>query len=257
VGAIAIVQSKLDRHDDRKRYPMNRTIWIARHAERQDYADSNWYRNSDRPFDPPLSPRGVRQAKALAERLRKEEIHHIFASPFLRTVETAHAVAEALDLPVKLEPGLGEFLNRYSFPALPQTLSRSQLQERFSRVDLDYESPQSLQYPETWKQASGRMETAIRRLSEQFSGHLLLVGHAASVQGLTEGLIPGKPKLNRALAGLVKLVGNGGEWTLELSGDTAHLDRLGEVSRFELPTTLTRYYRYYRYVYLPASNRGK
>lgn len=229
---------------------MTRTIWIARHAERQDYADSNWYRSSDRPFDPPLSPRGIRQAKALADRLRTAEIHHIFASPFLRTVETANPVAEVLDLPIKLEPGLGEFLSRYSFPRLPKILSRSQLKERFSRVDLNYESPQTLQYPETWERAGGRMGKTIRRLSEQFSGNLLLVGHAASVQGLTEGFIPGKPKLKRALAGVVKLVENGGEWTLELAGDTAHLDRLGEVSRFDLLTTSVRYYRYYRHVYL-------
>jgi broad specificity phosphatase PhoE len=43
--------------------------------------------------------------------LKKEKIAHIFASPFLRTVQTANAVAEMLNLPIKLETGLSEWLN--------------------------------------------------------------------------------------------------------------------------------------------------
>jgi len=39
----------------------------------------------------------------LGQRLKREDIAHIFASPFLRTVQTANQVAEALDLPIKLE----------------------------------------------------------------------------------------------------------------------------------------------------------
>jgi len=37
---------------------------------------------------------------------QREGIAHIFASPFLRTVQTANQIAEALDLPIKLESGL-------------------------------------------------------------------------------------------------------------------------------------------------------
>ena len=42
--------------------------------------------------------------------LQKEKIDHIYCSPFLRTVQTAHQVANELSLPVKIEYGLSEGL---------------------------------------------------------------------------------------------------------------------------------------------------
>lgn len=51
----------------------------------------------------------VKSAASLAG-LQGEGIGHIYASPFLRTVQTAHEVAKVLDVPVKLEYGLSEGL---------------------------------------------------------------------------------------------------------------------------------------------------
>lgn len=42
--------------------------------------------------------------------LQDEKIHHIYSSPFLRTVQTAHEVAEIIHVPVKIEYGLSEGL---------------------------------------------------------------------------------------------------------------------------------------------------
>ena len=39
-----------------------------------------------------------------------ENIQHIYASPFLRTVQTAHQVADVLSVPVRIEYGLSEGL---------------------------------------------------------------------------------------------------------------------------------------------------
>lgn len=230
---------------------MNQTLWIARHGERQDHADSNWYRSSHSsfPFDPPLSAKGQIQAQALGQRLQGENINYIFASPFLRTVQTAHIVAEVLDLPIQLEPGLGEFLTRYSFPSLPKLRSPSELKQDFPRINLSYESPHQCQYPETWPQAQQRMATTGERLTKKYPQNLLLVGHAASVTGLTQELIHKKQKLKTPVCCLVKLVANDKGWNLELAGDTTHLDLAGVQSRSNLLRFCLRYYRYYRYAY--------
>ncbi|XDE61893.1 histidine phosphatase family protein [Arthrospira platensis BEA 1257B] len=228
---------------------MNQTLWIARHGDRQDHADSNWYRSSSNPFDPPLSAKGEKQAIALVQRLGGEKINYIFASPFLRTVATAHAVAEVLDLPVQLEPGLGEFLSGYSFPYLPKMRSSSELKADFPRINLNYESPQGWQYPETWSMAQQRMTSTIQRLTTQYPENLVLVGHAASVKGLTQALITRKQKLKTSLCCLVKLVADDHGWNLELAGDTSHLELAGVASQSHLLRAALRYYRYYRYAY--------
>ena len=73
-------------------------IWICRHGNRIDFVDPSWQGT-----DPYLADDGIVQAKETGIRLREEGIQHIFASPFLRTIETAHHIAEAVDLSVKIE----------------------------------------------------------------------------------------------------------------------------------------------------------
>ncbi|MCZ0902379.1 histidine phosphatase family protein, partial [Microcoleus sp. HI-ES] len=82
-------------------------------------------------YDPHLSEDGHIQAKQLANRLKGEGISHIFASPFLRTVQTANHVANALDLSIKLEWGLCEWLNPEWMTEMPETLSVEALCSRF------------------------------------------------------------------------------------------------------------------------------
>ena len=93
-----------------------RRVWIARHGHREDFVGDqpggDWHLTAARPHDPGLSPLGLAQGRALGRRLADEaRLAHIFASPFLRAIQTAHAVAEATGLTVKIEDGLGEWLN--------------------------------------------------------------------------------------------------------------------------------------------------
>ena len=48
--------------------------------------------------------------------LQEENIRHIYASPFLRTVQTAHQVASVLSVPVRVEYGLSEGLFESACP---------------------------------------------------------------------------------------------------------------------------------------------
>ncbi|BAY26323.1 phosphoglycerate/bisphosphoglycerate mutase [Calothrix sp. NIES-2100] len=214
---------------------MSQIIWIARHANRLDFVNPDWFLTAERRYDPPLSEDGFIQAKQLANRLKKEKISHIFASPFLRTVQTANAVAEALDLPIKLETGLSEWLNPTWMTEEPERLSTSALAELFPRIDLGYTPRIAAKYPETQEQVRGRSGQTARCLASEFyPANILLVGHGASVLGAAMGLVGeiAKMEVKASLCSLVKVVLQDAEWLLELKGDTSHLVEVEEVIRF-------------------------
>lgn len=204
---------------------MSQTVWIARHGNRQDFVDSNWIKTADRPFDPGLSPDGIEQAKELAQRLASEKIDRIFASPFLRTVQTAHYVAEALNLPIQVESGAGEFLS-FPFCAIaPEILPVELLAQDFPRLDLNYRSLVSVAYPETKQTAKKRAGETIKRLTTEFPDNILIVTHGATLINMTRELVGSKSKIRSSICCLVKLVGQGEQWHMELNGDTSHLTK--------------------------------
>lgn len=211
---------------------MTQTVWIARHGNRLDFVNPEWFNTATRPYDPPLSDDGVEQAKQLGQRLAEEGIAHIFASPFLRTVQTANEVANCLDLPIKLESGLSEWLNPKWMGTTPERLPLEALQERFPRIDSSYTSRVMAHYPETSEMVLQRTAQTVQRLIDEFSDDILLVGHGASVVGCTQGLVKGMPEVRASLCCLVKLVRQEQEWVLELNGDTSHLSKTEQVIRF-------------------------
>jgi broad specificity phosphatase PhoE len=211
---------------------MPQTVWIARHGNRLDFVNPEWFNTAERPYDPPLSEDGLIQAKQLGQRLVGEGIIHIFASPFLRTVQTANQVADALDLPIKLEFGLCEWLNPAWMKTDPERLPIELLQEQFPRIDPSYTSRLIPKYPETSETVVERTAETARLLTAEFSEDMLLVGHGASVVGTTHGLVGGTPEVNAALCCLVKLVRQEQGWVMELNGDISHLSQTEEVIRF-------------------------
>ncbi len=213
---------------------MAEIVWLARHANRLDFVNPEWFNTAERPYDPPISDDGVVQAQQLAQRLKPENIAHIFASPFLRTVQTANSVAEALDLPIKLESGLSEWLNSAWMPTMPERLSVEALVNLFPRIDTSYTSRVIAAYPETGEEALERSGKTARLLADEFQEDILLVGHGASVLGATMGLVGGttKTEVNAALCCLVKIVRQDQAWVMELNGDTSHLSQTEKVIRF-------------------------
>lgn len=211
---------------------MTQTVWIARHGNRLDFVNPEWFNTAERPYDPPLSEDGFIQARQLGQRLIGEEIMHIFASPFLRTVQTANQIANALDLPIKLELGLLEWLNPAWMKTEPERLSIEELKEQFPRIDLSYTSRLFPKYPETSDMVLERTGKIARHLTAEFSEDILLVGHGASVVGTTRGLVGGTPEVNAALCCLVKLIRREQGWMMELNGDTSHLSQTEDVIRF-------------------------
>jgi len=214
---------------------MSQIIWIARHANRLDFVNPDWFLTAERRYDSPLSEDGIVQAKQLANRLKGENIAHIFASPFLRTVQTANAVAEVLDLPIKLETGLSEWLNSTWMTEEPQRLSTPALAELFPRIDPRYIPRIAVKYPETYEQMLERSGQTAKCLATEFHlKDILLVGHGASVVGATMGLVGeiARTEVKASLCSLVKIVRYDPEWLLELKGDTSHLSQVEGVIRF-------------------------
>ena len=211
---------------------MTKTVWIARHGNRQDFVNPRWMETAERPFDPGLSPDGIEQAKELADRLAGENIACIFASPFLRAAETAHYVAEVLDLPVKIESGVGEIFNTPLFSVTPELLPFEELVRRFPRIDPSYSSRVIARYPETGQEARERSRQTVRRLTEEFAGDILIVSHGSPVVSMTRQLVGGSPKVRSALCSLVKISRQEQGWVLELNGDTSHLSQTEQKIQF-------------------------
>lgn len=211
-------------------------LWVTRHANRQDFVDPNWHETADRPHDPGLSPDGVEQAERLAQRLAQTAIDRIVASPFLRTVQTAHAVANTLDQPVRLEPGIGEWHNADWFSAAPTLLGPDALTERFSRVNLTHDPCLTPAFPESRDAMLARVQSAARCLIRRYDGtdELLLVGHGATVYGVLQGLVGDDvPDAGCPLASITKLVRRDDTWTIALRNDTAHLDETAAADRLQ------------------------
>lgn len=211
---------------------MPQTVWITRHGNRYDFVNPQWFNTAERPYDPHLSDDGILQAQELGKRLKSENIAYIFASPFLRTVQTAHYVAEVLDLPIQLEAGLSEWLNPEWMPRQAETLPREILAQRYPRINLNYRDRVVPQYPETQETVMERTAQTIQKLVAQFCEDLLIVGHGASVLGTARGLLGRSPMLNASFCCLVKLVRHDQSWTMELNGDTSHLSCSESVVRF-------------------------
>lgn len=202
---------------------MSQTVWIARHGNRLDFVNPEWFNTARRRYDPPLSEDGFVQAVELGKRLKSEPIDHIFASPFLRTIQTAHEVAKILKLPIKLEAGLSEWHNPQWMTEMPEIHPEDFLAERYSHIDWDYQSYFTPSYPENKAEVYRRTAKTIQKLVFDFSENILIIGHGVSVHGVTYGLAPETPHLKVALCSLTKVIWGGDRWKLDFFGDTSHL----------------------------------
>lgn len=205
-----------------------RTVFIVRHGHRADLTgelpNEEWRRTAKRPHDPPLSEVGLDQVRRLARRLAAERIDHVFASPFLRTVQTAHAIAEVKRVPCRVETELHEWLNPQWFTERPTMLPLEKLREHCATVDMGYVAPGAISYPEVDEKAEcwERVRRCVERLLRENRGNLCLVGHGASVVGACSALgdIGG---LTLSMACLIRFDQVDGKWQRTLSGCTKHL----------------------------------
>ena len=164
-----------------------RTVYVARHGERIDEtpAGDEWRLGVEksRRFDPPLTAAGASQAKALGQFLKTKGFTRIWTSPLARCVATANELANALDVPVTVVPGLGSCaaavakagvanVNLLSFPAM---------QHLCPRIDsFDTTAPRDFY-------------GACRHVLTQSTDLILLVSHREGINELAAGRGRGLP----------------------------------------------------------------
>ncbi len=202
------------------------TVWVVRHGQRRDSVDPTWDDHADRVHDPPLTDLGRWAAWRTGRRFVESgvEFDALYASPFLRTVETAEEIARETGDEVLLEPGLGEHRNADWFDAEPDVAAPEQLAEWFDPVELHHDPLVVPAFPESHSEAMERAGETARRLVAGTEGTVLFVGHGLSVGGVVHGLVGSADGVAAPLCGLTLLVRDGDDWRLVFSGDTSHLN---------------------------------
>lgn len=199
------------------------SLFVIRHGLRLDHEDSSWKKEASRPFDSPLSTNGEAQARATGDYLKPEALEAIYASPLLRTIQTGHAIAEAVDLPLQIEPGLVEWLNPSWYDFSAGWIDPQQLQGKYPRLQLDSEGLVTPQYPENEKETvQARVEYVARQLAARHQRPIALITHGICVQSIVERLSGGRDQANGSTCAIHFLKRQGSGWRLE-KAVTAHL----------------------------------
>ncbi|MDS0259360.1 histidine phosphatase family protein [Haloarcula sp. S1CR25-12] len=202
------------------------TVWVVRHGQRRDSVDPEWEHHADRVHDPPLTELG-RWAAWRTGRYFVESVvtfDAVYASPFLRTAETAEEICRETGNVALLEPGLGEHRNAEWFETDPETVPNERLAEWFDPIELDHDPHVVPEFPESHSEAMERAGRAAQSLVADTDGTVLFVGHGLSVGGVVHGLVGSADEVEAPLCGLTLLERDGEEWVLEFSGETSHLD---------------------------------
>jgi broad specificity phosphatase PhoE len=206
---------------------MARALWLVRHGERRDEVDPDWAARADRPYDPPLTDRGRRQAELTGDRLRDCDVDAVYTSPFLRAVETAHHIADRIDRPVFVDHGLSEHLNPAWFDVAPTVMQPRSLADRFDTVDPAHASSRRPNYPESADEAAARTVRAVYRLLGDAPETVLLVGHGLTV-GSVVAAFTGRTGVESPVCGLTRLTSYPWGWDVDVLADTSHLEDDGD-----------------------------
>ena len=199
-----------------------RRIFLARHGNRQDLVDPTWRASAEEPLDPPLAADGVEQARRLGQRLIGEGIVAIVASPYLRAVQTAHHVNEALAVPMHIEPGFAEWISPQAFERAPRLRSVEALRAEYPDLRDGYVAHGALRHPESAAQLRERTRQTLDALLQAFDGNVLAVGHGASVAAtvLSDARIT---SVECPLCALFCLEHDRARWHLAIDAEVAHV----------------------------------
>jgi len=189
-------------------------VYIIRHGEREDDVNPNW--KSDRPWDPPLTERGKRQALEAGEFLAGKNIKIVYTSPFSRCLQTTKYVLKGINSKIcsntktntnetenetenenengkgnsrhiRVEHGLAEFHNQKWFQEKPEFHHNAHC---LPEKDAKYQSLLEPKFPETTNDMQYRYSKIGRLLAEKHpEGNLLLVTHGFAIDPMTRELI--------------------------------------------------------------------
>ncbi|KAL7669362.1 hypothetical protein ACOME3_010022 [Neoechinorhynchus agilis] len=158
-------------------------------------------------FDPPLTELGLIQSKIIGEELLNSgsKIDSCYSSPALRCVQTASMILEGFqrkDINIRIEPCLFEFLKWH--PVMPMSnpfMSIEELKRNGYNVDIAYrpvyplESLRKDEDESMFYTRSHAVMLQIIRNHEPRKNHILIVGHAPTLEVTTRQLLGSAPRI--------------------------------------------------------------
>jgi broad specificity phosphatase PhoE len=190
------------------------TLWLVRHAHRLDFVQPGWFDTATYRYDPPLSAEGFDRANSLAQQFSQVQIDRLYTSPFLRTIQTADPLARLLQLPIRLEWGLCEWLCQDWTSGFPETTPIDESIRCYPNIDDAYQSLVIPCYPETTQELDARIAIIADKLIQDNSDNILAIAHKGSVLGIAAALTGDDNWKNYDLVcgGAIKLVCEEGRW---------------------------------------------
>ena len=196
---------------------------VLRHGETEWNRDARYQGH----LDSPLTPLGLAQSRALAERLKGYSISALYSSDLGRARATAQIIADQIGLDIEVNPRLRE-RNLGIF----QGLTKIQVKQKFpveyrlyKSGDVDYVVPQGESIRQRFECVVGCFnELAIRHSDEQIA----VVTHAGVLTAMLRHVL-GLPlewprRFTRLNASWNAFVCEGGKWLLQTWGDVSHLE---------------------------------
>jgi broad specificity phosphatase PhoE len=200
---------------------------LVRHAETEANVNQVWQGD----LDAPLTPRGLEQVLATAERLAQlhaaEPIDLFYVSPLPRAQSTAAAITQATGLTSIVEAGLREFgLGEWEGRSLREL---HELENLWGRWDADPSfAPPNGESPFTFNQ---RATQTLATIAARHPGkQVLVVTHGAFISSVLATWLGADPRNwraydahNCAISIIVQIDPVKGGWRGELVNDISHL----------------------------------
>lgn len=179
--------------------------------------------------DAPLTEKGVKQAMALRERLKEEEIDFAYASPLGRTLRTVDIILKGRDVKTIED----ERIKEINMGVWEGTKS-DEIKERFPQVYSDFWERPHLYEPisgESFHELKGRIVPFLKEVLEKHQGeNVLIVSHGGAskmilsrFEGRDLEELWKPPKLEEGCLSLVEVEGDEGE--VILFGDTSFREK--------------------------------
>ncbi|MFN2469185.1 MAG: histidine phosphatase family protein [Gaiellaceae bacterium] len=156
---------------------MTTILLLARHGQSDWNREVRWQGHADRP----LTARGLEQARALAERLKRIPLAAVYSSDLRRAHDTAAAVAERQGVEHRMLPDLRE-VDVGSWSGLTRTEAAERFPEGYRRWK---QGSSGWEDGETYEQMSARVLAAVRRIAEEHGGdRILVVSHGGPIRAI-------------------------------------------------------------------------
>jgi len=200
-------------------------IILIRHGETEWNLSGRWQGHADSP----LSPRGVSQATALGERMKKEDFKFFYSSDLERAQHTARLVGG----PSGWTPTLMESLRERDLGVLEglttdeMLVTKPEEYQSFREDGTDYQVPGG----ESFRQFYNRCSQALEDIAHKHPGKKIgVVTHGGVLGAIFRYVlqIPLEAERNFVLlnCSINRLEKTNGGWNLVSWGDIAHLDGL-------------------------------